>query len=127
MIKIAITGVIAVLLAIQFKGSKSEYGTYISLAACVMIFCLGISKLEIIIEAINKIQSYISINKIYITILLKIIGITYVAEFASSLCKDAGHAAISNQIELVGKLTILSISMPILLALLDTINDFLTS
>lgn len=127
MVKIAITGVIAVLLAIQFKGSKSEYGTYISLAACVMIFCLGISKLEIIIEAINKIQSYMTINKVYITILLKIIGITYVAEFASSLCKDAGHAAISNQIELVGKLTILSISMPILLALLDTINDFLST
>lgn len=126
MVKIAVIGLIAVVLAIQFKGNKTEYGTYISLAACVMIFYLGISKLEVIIDGINKIQSLIPINKIYMSILLKIIGITYIAEFASSLCKDAGYQAISGQIEFVGKLTILSVSMPILLSLLDTINEFLS-
>jgi stage III sporulation protein AD len=125
MIRIALIGIIAVFLSIQFKNGKSEYGTYISLAACIIIFGLGISKLELIIETIHKIQSYIVISQTYIVILIKIIGITYVAEFASNLCKDAGHAAISNQIELVGKLTILSISMPILMALLETINNFL--
>ncbi|BBF41906.1 stage III sporulation protein AD [Lachnospiraceae bacterium KM106-2] len=126
MVKIAIVGIVAVLLAIQLKSTKSEYGTYISLAACIVIVCLGMSRLESIVEGINKIQSYITINKAYLAILLKIVGITYIAEFASNLCKDAGHGAISNQIELVGKLTILSVSMPILLALLDTVNDFLS-
>lgn len=126
MLKIAAIGIVAVLLAIQFKSGKSEYGTYISLAACIIIFSLGIFKLEMIIDTIKKIQSYIVIKQTYIVILIKIIGITYIAEFASNLCKDAGHGAIANQIELVGKLTILSMSMPILMALLETINDFLT-
>ena len=125
MLRVAIIGIIAIVLATQFKSSKSEYGTYISLTACIIILFLGMSKLEAIINGINKIQSYIQINPTYLSILLKIVGITYIAEFASSLCKDAGHGAISSQIELVGKLTILSISMPILLALLDLINDFL--
>ncbi len=126
MIKIAIIGICAVLIGVQFKNGKSEYGIYISLAACIIIFGLGLSYLETIIQTINQIQSYIHVNQDYIAILIKIIGITYIAEFASNLCKDAGHAAISNQIELVGKLTILSISMPILMALLQTMNEFLT-
>lgn len=125
MLKVAIIGIIAVVLATHFKSTKSEYGTYISLAACVIILFLGTTKLQVIVDGINQIQSYIHINATYLSILLKIVGITYIAEFASSLCKDAGHAAISSQIELVGKLTILSISMPILLALLDLINEFL--
>lgn len=126
MIRIAIIGICAVLIAIQFKNGKTEYGIYISLAACIIIFGLGLNYLETIINTINQIQGYIQVNQSYIAILIKIIGITYIAEFSSNLCKDAGHAAISNQIELVGKLTILSISMPILMALLQTMNEFLT-
>lgn len=125
MIKIAMVGLVAVLLALQFKSNKSEFSTYISIVGCILIFLLGVNRLEIIINAIKKIQSYISINQAYITILLKIIGITYVAEISSNICKDCGYTAVANQIELVGKLTILATGMPILLALLDTINNFL--
>lgn len=81
--------------------------------------------MEVLIDGIGKIQSYIKVNQSYIQILIKILGITYVSEFSASLCKDAGHAAIAGQIELVGKLSILAVSMPILLALLDTIHQFL--
>lgn len=125
MIKIALIGLVAVLLAIQFKSNRSEFSTYISIVGCILIFLLGVNRLEIIINAIKKIQSYISLNQAYITILLKIIGITYVAEISSNICKDCGYTAVANQIELVGKLTILATGMPILLALLDTINNFL--
>lgn len=127
MLQIALVGISVVLLAIIFKNYKSEYSIYISLAGCILIFYLGVSRLELIISTIKKIQSYINLNESYIGILIKIIGITYIAEFTADLCKDFGHTAVANQIELVGKLTILATGMPILLALLDTINKFLTS
>lgn len=119
-------GIIAVLLGVQFKNNKAEYGIYLGIVACLLIFLLSIPKIEVIIETIHTIQGYIKINNIYIEILIKIIGITYVAEFSSSICKDAGHGAIGGQIELIGKLSILAISMPILLALLETIHQFLS-
>ena len=56
----------------------------------------------------------------------KMIGITYVAEFSASLCRDAGYQAVAGQIELFGKLSILVSSMPVLLALLETISQFLS-
>lgn len=126
MINVAVIGIIAVLIAIIFKKGREEYSLYISIAACFIILMLGIGKLEFILDAINRLQGYIKINAAYINILVKIIGITYVTEFSASLCKDAGYHAIGEQVELVGKLSILAISMPILLALLDTINNFLT-
>nr|WP_271716076.1 SpoIIIAC/SpoIIIAD family protein [Anaeromicropila herbilytica] len=125
MVKIALIGIVAVLIATYFKVYKAEYSIYIGIVASILIIYFGISKLNIIMNTIREIEGFISINHTYLEILIKIIGITYIAEFSSSLCKDAGHAAIANQIELVGKLTILTISMPILLALLDTINEFL--
>ncbi|MDF2590230.1 MAG: stage sporulation protein [Anaerocolumna sp.] len=127
MVQIALIGIIVVLMAIQFKNTKSEYALYISLVGCMLIFYLGINKLDVIINSIKKIQTYINFNQTYISILIKIIGITYIAEFSSNICKDSGHTAVANQIELVGKLTILATGMPILMALLDTINEFLTA
>lgn len=125
MIKIAIIGIAAVLVAIFFKKGKEEYSLYISIAACVLIVLSGIGKFDVILDAINKLQGYVNINKAYIEVLIKIIGITYVTEIAASLCKDSGYQAIGEQVELVGKLTVLAVSMPILLALLETINNFL--
>lgn len=126
MVKIAATGVIAIILAILFKKSRPEISLFISIAACVLALVWGISKLEVILDAVNELQGYININKAYVGILIKIVGITYITEFSASLCKDSGYQAIAEQIELVGKLSILAISMPIMLALLDTINNFLT-
>lgn len=126
MIRIAVIGVGALLMAILFKKGKEEFSLYISIAACIIILLMGIGKLEVILDTINKLQGYIKISSSYVGVLIKIIGITYITEFASSLCKDSGYQAIGEQVELVGKLSILAISMPILLALLDTINNFLT-
>ena len=126
MVNVAVIGIVAVLVAILFKKGREEYSLYISIGACFIILLLGIGKLEIILDTINRLLGYIKINKAYINILVKIIGITYVTEFSAALCKDSGYQAIGEQVELIGKLSILAISMPILLALLDTINNFLT-
>ena len=124
MIKVAVIGIVCVVIAVFFRKSHPEYAVYIGVAGCLLIFFLGASKLEGIIATINKIQSYLTINETYIKILLKMIGIAFIAEFAADICKDAGDSAIAGQIQLVGKLTILSISMPIIMSLLETIQNF---
>lgn len=119
---LAVITVIAALMAVYFKSIKSEYGLFISLVVCVVAMFFGISKLSYFMEAIEIIRQYIGLDNEYITIILKIIGISYVAEFTSDVCKDCGYGAMSNQIQTVGKLTVLGISMPIVLALLETIG-----
>ncbi len=124
-VTIGIVGITAVLLAVQMKNMKGEYGTYLAAAAGCFIFFYGVSKMRTIFDAMRRIQDMIRINQIYLTTLIKMTGITYIAEFSSGICKDAGYGAIGNQIEIFGKLSILAVSMPIVLALLETLQEFL--
>ena len=122
---IGILGIAGALLAVELKGLKGEYGIYLVAAVGLVIFFYGITKLKTVIETIRQVQSYIRLNRMYLEVLLKMIGITYIAEFSSGICKNAGYGSLGSQIEIFGKLSVLAVSMPILLALLDTVQQFL--
>ena len=122
---IGILGIAGALLAVELKGLKGEYGIYLVAAVGLVIFFYGITKLKTVIETIRQVQSYIRLNRMYLEVLLKMIGITYIAEFSSGICKDAGYGSLGSQIEIFGKLSVLAVSMPILLALFDTVQQYL--
>ncbi len=122
---IGVLGIASALLAVELKGLKGEYGVYLVAAVGLVIFFYGVTKLKTVIETIRQVQAYIRLNRMYLEALLKMIGITYIAEFSSGICKDAGYGSLGSQIEIFGKLSVLAVSMPILLALLDTVQQFL--
>lgn len=124
-LKIAVLGLAGVLIAIPLKKEKSEYSLFISMAVCICIFVYILTKVETILNFAGRIESMISVDSSYIGLVIKMIGITYVAEFAMNICKDAGYAAIGNQIEIFAKLSILVVSVPVLTAFLETIGSFL--
>ena len=126
MVQIGMIGVLGALLAIQFKGGKTEYGIYMSVAVSIVLFLCIVDRLEIFVRTIDEISRYISVDTGYLSTMLKMIGITYISEFSSSICKDTGYQTIASQIEIFGKLTILVMSLPVLLALLQTIQEFLS-
>ena len=125
-LKVCIIGVCGTLLAVQFKNGKTEYGIYISVALSLIIFGGLLGRLQILINSIREISSYITNETEYITTLFKMIGITYICELASSICKDAGYQTISQQIEIFGKLSVFVLGMPVLITLLQTVRGFLT-
>lgn len=125
-IQIALLGVFGTFLALQFKSGKSEYGIYLSIAVSLVVFFCMSGRLSIIVDTINTISGYIKIDSTYINAMLKMLGVTYLAEFASGICKDAGYQTIAGQIEIFAKLSILALSMPVLTALLQTIQEFLS-
>ena len=118
-------GIAGVFLALQLKNSKPEFAVYLSISAGVLLLLLAVERLEVVVESVKLIQSSISVQTAYIQVLLKIIGITYISEFASDICRDAGYSTIAGQIGVFSKLSILAVSMPIITALLDTIHGFL--
>ena len=118
-------GIVTVLIAGQLKVLKSEYSLYLSVAVMLLTFFYSAGRLGGILSVMEQIQTYFPVNEIYVRTLLKIVGVSYIAEFASHVCRDAGYGAVGSQIEIFGKLTVLAVSMPILTALLETLNDFL--
>lgn len=124
-VQIGILGIAGAVLAIQLKQSKAEFSIYLCIGISLLIFFSIFNYLEVIIETMGEVAASINLNHTYITTLLKMLGVTYVAEFASGICKDAGYQTIASQIEIFSKLTILVLSLPILVALLNTIQNFL--
>mgnify|MGYP005800036311 FL=1 len=125
MARVALLGIAGVLLALQLKSLKSEYSIYLCLGVSALIFWYMTEQLGSILEGLEMIQDTLPLNAGYIRTLIKIVGITYIAEFASDLCKDAGYQAVAGQIQMFGKLSVLAVSIPILTALLDTVRTFL--
>lgn len=122
-LKIGMLGIAGVMLALQFKSGKQEYGLYIGFAVCLLIFSFVISGLGSVLDSMEALQKYMDANHTYFRILLKVIGITYICEFCSGICNDAGYSSIAGQIEIFGKLSVLMAGMPILLAIIESIQE----
>ena len=90
-IKVGILGVAAVLMAIPLRKEKQEYSMFLSMAVCICIFIYIITKVQIVLEFVGKLEGMIAIDSAYIGLVIKMVGITYAAEFAVNVCKDAGY------------------------------------
>ena len=125
MIKIAAIAVMAAILAAWINTVTPDYGAWIVLGAGIFLGFSALLKLETIIGELQFLHGYFTGYGTYFKLLIKIIGITYLAEFSADLCKDAGANTLASQIELFGKLSILVLCMPIMTSLLETIDYFL--
>ena len=126
-ITVSAVGTAAVLLASLMKGVRGEYGFFLAVGAGLFIFFYGVQKLDSIIQVIKEIQEAIRLDNVYFVTLMKMVGITYIGEFASGICKDSGCSFLGSQIEIFGKLSILAVSAPVVLALLQTLETFLAA
>lgn len=122
-LKIGMLGIAGVMIALQFKSSKQEYGLYIGFAVCLLIFSYAVFGLSSLLNSMGELKQYMNANNTYFHILLKVIGITYICEFCSGICKDAGYSSIAGQVEIFGKLSVLVAGMPILLAIIKSIQE----
>lgn len=123
-ISMTLIAIVGVILAVILKGYKPEYSILIVFAVALLFLGWGIVLLKGMKTQLEVLESFYMSNQYYYKILFKVIAITYLSEFASSVSKDAGYQTISVQIELMGKLFVLISGLPILLAILETIWNY---
>lgn len=124
-VKVGILGILGVLTAIQFKSVKPEYATYIGVALGLLIFGYTVQQLRTMISSLSWLKDLFEGSGGYLTILMKVVGITYLCEFSAGICKDAGYGAIAEQIEVLGKLSVMFAGLPILLAVVEQIQGYM--
>lgn len=124
-IKIIGIGFIGVIIIILIKQYRPEFAIYVSIGAGILIFSIIAGKLSGIIEVLKSFTNKTSINNEFLTLLIKITGIAILTEFAVSICKDSGESAIASKVDLSGKVIIMSMSIPIMSSLLETIISIL--
>ncbi len=124
-IKIIGIGLISLIIIIIVRQYKPEFTLYISLLAGALILLFIIGKIEGIIDLLTTLSNKTAINNEFLTLLIKITGIAFLTEFAVSICKDTGESAIASKIDMGGKVIIVSMSIPIISSLLETVVEIL--
>lgn len=124
-IKIVAFAFAALFIYLIFKDKRNDLALLVSLAAGAILFLLIISSLTDIINFVNDITTKANIDIVYIGVVFKILAISYLATFCSEICKDAGASSIASKVEFSAKILILTLAIPILMAVLQSILQIL--
>ncbi len=108
------------LVSMLLKQVKPELAMLLVLAASVAIMLSLLGKMATIIRVVEDLANRASVGVLHMKTLLKIMGVAYVAEYGSQICRDSGEGALASKVELAGKLIILGMSVPLILVILET-------
>ncbi|WP_026089190.1 MULTISPECIES: stage III sporulation protein AD [Bacillus] len=125
--KIVGIALLATFLATIVKEQKPNFAFLLIIFVGCSIFLLLVEQISNIIKMLLAIAQQAKVNMVYLEIILKIIGVAYVAEFASQITKDAGQGTLASKIELAGKIIILAMAIPILTVMIETILNLIPS
>ena len=112
---------VSTILCIVIKKDRPEMANFVALTAGIIILLSVVMKLSFIVDGIQSLVDKVNIPSMYISLIIKLIGICYIIEFAISLCNDCGEKSIASKLEFGGKIIIMTMSFPILLSIVDTI------
>ena len=122
-LKIVGIGFITLFISIMLKDINREYSLYAVILGTSLILFISFESLKNIIYFIQNIGK--NFQSDYIKILLKMTGIAILTEYAVSLCKDSGENAIASKIDFAGKITLVSLSIPVISSTLDGLTKLL--
>lgn len=123
--QIAGIGILSTVIIVILKDLRPEFATLVAIVTGTIIFSMVLGKLVYVVDTISSLQNKVDVNISYFNTILKIIGMAYLVEFASQISRDAGQDSIAMKIEFGGKVLIMVIAIPILLALMDLIIKIL--
>lgn len=125
MMKLVLCGVITAIFVLILKDQQKGIASIVLLGGSLMILLLCMEDLKSIVALVEDMNQWMKIDRIYIKIMLKIVGIAYVCQFSSEICQDLGSQTIGKQIEMAGKLSVFIVSIPVIQAMLDTMKELL--
>ena len=116
---------VSTILCLVIKKDRPEMSNFIAITAGVIILLSVVMKLSFVVDGVQSLADKVNIPAMYVSLIIKLIGICYIIEFAVSLCNDCGEKNIASKLEFGGKIIIMTMSFPILLSIVDTIINLI--
>ena len=112
----------------MLKRYNAEYAVVCGICGCLVLTALASSELGVLFGDFYKLAENAGIDSDFVSIVLKITGISYIGQLAAEVCRDAGEGAVATNVELCAKVIILVVGMPVvtsLFSVIASIGDFL--
>lgn len=123
--QIAAIGILGAVLAITVKPYRAEMSILISIGTGILILFQIIGSVSGLFQEFYRLIARSGIDLSYFTLVVKIIGIAYITQLASEICKDAGQNAVALKVELAGKIFVMLLTVPIISQFLQMIIEIL--
>ena len=107
------------MLALTVKKDKPELAVLTALGTSVLILISLTEKVGVIINDLRVMIENCGVDIKYFVIAIKAVGIAYIAQFAAEILRECGESAIASKVETAGKLSILSLAMPVMTSFLE--------
>lgn len=120
-LQVVALGLVVAVFAVLLRQERPEMALVLALGFGVIVFLMVLKKLGAIITVFEDVTRRAQVDELYLTTLLKILGIAYIAEFGAQVCRDSGEGTVANKIELAGKVLIMILALPIFAAILEAI------
>lgn len=120
-IKIVGLGLVATVLIVIIKQQRPELAVQLSIVVGAVIFTMMLGKINSVITLMQQLAQKSNINILYMGIILKIVGVAYIAEFGAQICRDAGEGAIASKIEFAAKVIVIVLAVPVIAAVFDSL------
>lgn len=99
-IKICGFAIISLVLILVVKETNKSFALFLTLIASVLLMLYIISGMQDVFSMLKELTSNNSVQLKYLSLILKIAGISYLVEFGKNICTDSGETAIGTKIEL---------------------------
>lgn len=116
---------VAVILWIVLSKQGKEFGLLLTIGASCLILLTAFRFIEPVLDLLLQLQTIGNLRPEWLSIMLKAVGIGLVVEIGSLICADAGNAALSKTIQLLGTASILWLCIPLMNSVITLIEQIL--
>lgn len=125
MIKLAGIIVVSLILIIFIRDTKKEFSLLLSIAVGILVFMSVAQEFYSVVETISSLVEYSGEISSYISLMLKILGISLLGQFVIDLCRDNGENALATQTEIAIKIVIISMTLPLIETVIKIVTGLL--
>ena len=121
-ISIALVSVIIINLVNKYNPDFSIISTVV---AGIILLVSIVGYFTDIVDKFEKIVNLTGINHDIFSVVLKVVGLSYITQFSSDICKDFGVGSIAQKVELAGKIAIFTVALPIVSGMISMVMELL--
>lgn len=124
-LRLCAIGLITALLSLFLRGQKNPLALPVSLGGGCLLLFYALPYFRDVLGLMGELSAGTGLDNAYVSMLVRIIAVTFLTEICTALCRDAGESALAQTLEGCGKLLILGMSMPVITALFEAVISFL--
>lgn len=115
--------VVTAILSCTVRQFNNAAGMNVALAGGAFILLSIIAKVSGVAAALSSVAASGGLEGESVAVIVKAIGIAYTTQIAAALCRDLGETALAVKTELVGRILLMTLAVPLILKITEMLTE----